>query len=106
VNAAELPLDRLARNAQLSEADKLGEAGRQFEAILVRQILGNAMKPAFKSALSPQTAQSGIYQDMVVNQMADHVTRAGGLGLAKDLHRQLTHQLGSASSVKPSSAHD
>ena len=45
--AANLPLDQLANNARLSEAQKVAEAGRQFEAVLLRQILGEGMKPAF-----------------------------------------------------------
>ncbi|MEN9573752.1 MAG: hypothetical protein RL514_1607 [Verrucomicrobiota bacterium] len=103
---ANLSLERLAANQSLTEKEKVGEAGRQFEAVLLRQILGEAMKPVFKSEFTSQSAQAGIYQDMVVNQMADNVTRAGGLGLATSLNRDLTRQLSSA--LKPSAplAHD
>ena len=106
VNAPNLPLDRLAENPRLSEAEKVAEAGRQFEAILLRQILGEAMKPVFKSDLAGQSAQAGIYQDMVVNQLADNVSRAGGLGLADSLNRDLSRQLSSAPKPSDSTAHD
>ncbi len=104
--APNLPLDRLAENKSLTEQEKVAEAGRQFEAVLLRQILGEAMKPVFKSKFTNQSAQSGIYQDMVVNQMADNVTRAGGLGLATSLNRDLTRQLSSALKPPAPLAHD
>lgn len=104
--APNVPLDRLAGNTQLSEKEKVGEAGRQFEAIMLRQILGEAMKPVFKSEFAGQSAQAGIYQDMIVNQMADNLTRAGGFGLAENLNRDLTRQLSSAPKPTDSKPHD
>lgn len=104
VDATNLPLDRLADNRQLSEAQKVAETGRQFEAILLRQILGEAMKPVFKSEFTSNSAQAGIYQDLVVNQLADNLSRSGGMGLAGSLNHELTRQL--AAAPKPSTAHD
>lgn len=104
--SASLPLDRLAENKQLSEPQKVAEAGRQFEAIMLRQILGEAMKPAFKSEFTGQSAQAGIYQDLVVNQLADNLTRSGGLGLAKSLSRDLTRQLSTAPKLSKPPGHD
>lgn len=103
---ANLPLDRLADNKQLSEVQKVAEAGRQFEAILVRQILGEAMKPVIKTSLAGQSAQAGIYQDMIVNQMADNLTRSGGMGLASSLSRDLSRQLSSAPKLSAPIGHD
>lgn len=104
--APNVPLDRLAENKQLSETEKITEAGRQFEAVLLRQILGEAMKPVFKSECAGQSAQAGIYQDMIVNQMADNITRAGGVGLAANLSRNLTRQLSTAPKPTEPTAHD
>lgn len=100
------PLERLAGNRQLSEAAKVAESGRQFEAVLLRQILGEAMKPVFKSEFTARSAQAGIYQDLVVNQLAEQVTSAGGLGLATSLNRQLTRQLGTTPPPSAESIHD
>lgn len=104
--AAGQPLEQLAQSRHLSEAQKVAESGRQFEAILVRQILGEAMKPVFKSEFTSNSAQAGVYQDMVVNQLAEQVTAAGGLGLATSLHRELSRQLGAAPSPSTDSTHD
>lgn len=106
VDATNLPLDRLAENRSLTEKQKVAEAGRQFEAVLLRQILGDAMKPVFKSEFTGQSAQAGIYQDMVVNQMADNLTRSGGVGLARSLNGELGRQLSTAPKPTESIRHD
>src|SRR5262245_62009820 len=93
VKAADVPLDRLASNPNISDREKTAEACRQFEAILLRQILGDARKAVISSALTPKSTASGIYDDMVNNQLADSVSRTGAFGLAKTLQGQLDHQV-------------
>jgi Rod binding domain-containing protein len=43
--------------------------------------------------LIPQSTASSIYQDMVVNQLADNISQSGTFGLAQSLKQQLVHQL-------------
>jgi Rod binding domain-containing protein len=93
VRAADLPLEQLANNRQLSEQEKTGEATRQFEAVLLRQILTDATKTLFKSAANPESSSDGIYQDLITNNLADQMSRAGGFGLSRVLARQLQHEL-------------
>jgi len=93
VDAADIPLERLAGNTSLTEKQQMGEAGRQFEAVLLRQILSEAQKPTFKSKYTDDSTASSIYRDMTVKQLADSMSRAGGLGLARTLNTQLTKQL-------------
>ena len=88
VRAAELPLERLAGNAQVDEADKLAEATRQFEAVLLRQILSEAQKTAFASSANPQSVAGDIYKDMITDCLADSISRSGALGLADGLKHQ------------------
>jgi peptidoglycan hydrolase FlgJ len=87
-----LPLEKIAVDPHLSEAEKIGEASRQFEAIFLRQILSAAQKPAFPSRYSSQSFSAGVYQDIMVNQLADQMSQSGGFGLAKLLQTQLTRQ--------------
>ena len=97
-SAADQPLEKLAGNTALSQSDKVAELSRQFEAILLRQVITEAQKPAFPSKFNPQSTASGIRQDMMASQLADNITRAGGLGLGRQLEQDLNRQLGSASS--------
>jgi Rod binding domain-containing protein len=92
VPAAEIQLDRLANNSQLTEREKVGEVCRQFEAVLARQILGAAQKKHFASTMNPDSFSGGIYQDMITQQLADSISRSGALGLARSLERELQHE--------------
>jgi Rod binding domain-containing protein len=92
VQAAEVPFERLAGNTNISQADKVTEVSRQFEAVLLRQILGDAQKKIFASTMNPDSVAGGVYQDMITNQLADSISRSGGFGLARALEKQLQHE--------------
>ncbi len=64
-------------------------AGEQFEAILVRQLLGDAFKPMFGGA-ETKAPGSDVYQYLVTDVVAQSVAQGGGLGIAKMLVSQLT----------------
>jgi flagellar protein FlgJ len=85
-----VPIEKLGGLENVSREEKVREAARQFEAVLLRQILGQARKPVFRSELNKETAASGIYQDMVTAQLAEAMSRGGTLGLARSLETQLS----------------
>jgi Rod binding domain-containing protein len=64
-------------------------AAQQFEAILVRQLLGDAMKPVLGSTPGSEAPGSDVYQYLVTDIVAQSVAQGGGLGLAKMLMPQL-----------------
>lgn len=82
-------LERYARNPNVTESDKVSEAARQFEAVLVRQILSAARKTVIHSGLEKESATTEIYKDMINSQLAEAITGAGGLGLARSLELQV-----------------
>ena len=90
IDASQVRLESLAGSKALTEAQKIGEASRQFEAVLIRQFLSESQKTVMKSEYTDDSTTSGIYQDIVTNQMADSLSRGGGIGLAKSFERQLT----------------
>jgi Rod binding domain-containing protein len=92
VDASQLPLESLAASKSIPDADKVAEVSRQFEAVLVRQILQDIRKPIL-APVEGDAAVTGIYNDMINSQMADSITRSGGFGLAKSLTAQLSHQV-------------
>jgi Rod binding domain-containing protein len=93
VKAADLSLDKLARNSQVPESDKIAEVSRQFEAVLLRQILSAAQKTVFASSANPNSASAEIYRDMLTTQLADTISHSKALGLANSLSHELNHQL-------------
>jgi Rod binding domain-containing protein len=92
IDPSQLPLESLAGNTSLSDDDKVAEVSRQFEAVLLRQIMQDIRKPVLAPAEGDATA-SGIYGDMINNQLADSISHSGGFGLAKSLTGQLSHQV-------------
>jgi Rod binding domain-containing protein len=89
VNAADIAPERLAGNTALSERQKIAEASRQFEAILLRQILDSTQKPVISSKLTDNSTAAGIYRDMITNQLADSISKSGTFGFAKTFEQQL-----------------
>lgn len=92
INANQIPLDKLAGSSQISEAQKVGEVSRQFEAVLLRQILSYAQKPMLGKTPEGSSTIGSVYQDMVVNTMADQISKSGSFGLSRSLAPQLTHE--------------
>jgi peptidoglycan hydrolase FlgJ len=93
IQASSVPFDQLAGNPNVSESDKIKESCRQFEAILLRQILGAARKTIITSPDKQDSTETDIYNDMINNQMADSISRSGSFGLAKSLENQLVRQV-------------
>jgi Rod binding domain-containing protein len=91
--ASVLPFDKFAANPKVSQQAKVEEACRQFEAVLLRKILGEARKSVLASTSGESASIAGIYDDMINNQMADNISRSGAFGLAKSLQTQLVHQV-------------
>jgi peptidoglycan hydrolase FlgJ len=93
VEASTVPFAQLAGNPNISDSDKVKESCRQFEAVLLRQILGEARKTVITSSEKKDSNETDIYNDMINNQIADTVSRSGSFGLAKSLENQLVRQV-------------
>ncbi len=93
ISAANLPLEKLAGSTQVDQPEKIAEISRQFEAVLLRQILSQAQKPLFQSNVGAGGgASNAIYQDLSTEQLANHISHGGSFGFAKVLEKQLDGQ--------------
>ena len=104
VDASEIEPERLAGNSQLSQREKIGEASRQFEAVLLRQILESTQKTVIKSKYAEDSTSSAIYRDQVTSQLAQSISKTGAFGLAKVFEQQLTRPDSAALSAEPASS--
>jgi len=75
------------------ESAAIQEVSRQFEAILVRQILNTAHVGAAFGPESKSSTTSEVYRDMLTSQLADQISKSGDLGMAKQMERQLSRQV-------------
>jgi Rod binding domain-containing protein len=90
VDASEIEPERLAGNSQLTKSQKIAEASRQFEAVLLQQILDSTQKTVIKSKYAEDSTSSAIYRDQVTSQLAQCISKSGAFGLAKVFEQQLT----------------
>ena len=100
VQASEIPLEQLAGNPHVPETAKLKEICRQFEAVLLREILHDAQKTVISSDLTEESTVSGIYKGMVTEQMADCISRTGAFGLSHSLEAEFARQTSMQPQVK------
>lgn len=100
-STAGLSLEQIERHPHIPESEKTGEAVRQFEAILLRQILAAARKTVIHSDLESKSTATDIYQDLVNQQLADAISQAGTFGLARSLRAEFSRQNLSAPTSHP-----
>ncbi len=78
-----------AQFGRSSDADKarLAQAARQFEALLMKQVVKSMQGPLRKGATGPGR---GMYDTLADDALAQHLSRGNGTGIAKTLYRQWT----------------
>src|SRR5687767_12993820 len=74
------------RNA--SPAQQRAAVAAQFEAVLVRQLLGKTMHSMLGG--SEGGVAGSVYGDMLADTMSQQLTAGSGLGLSKFIQQQLT----------------
>ncbi len=103
LDASAVPVEELAANKHLTEQQKVAEASRQFEAIMLQQILSESQKPVITSEFTDNSTAAGIYQDYITKTLADSMSKSGTLGLAKVFEQQLSHP--AAKTASPDTTH-
>ena len=101
-DAQDIAPENLMGNKQLTEDQKIAQASRQFEAIMLQQILSETQKPVITSEFTDNSTAAGIYQDYMTQTLAQSMAKSGTLGFAKVFEQQLTHH----QNGKPVAAHD
>lgn len=82
------------------EAADRKKVSQQFEAILVRQLLGKTMSSMLGSK---ESTAGSVYGDMLTDSMATQLSAGLGLGLGRMLERQLAPRVHTAATpLKPS----
>ena len=69
----------------LAKPDRTAEAAQNFEAILLRQFLGESMKSLLQGGPGGQ-----VYGYLLTDTLADSMSKAGGLGLSSILQAQFS----------------
>lgn len=90
--------DAQALRAKAARGDKaaLADAARQFEAMLVAQMLKSMRQARFNDEDDPMTGGDAmkLYQDLLDQQWATHLSKGKGLGFADMMVKALERQAG------------
>jgi Rod binding domain-containing protein len=78
-------LEHDAAGGKQDDPAKIAKASQQFEGILLRQILGESLKPMMEHGPGSQ-----VYSYFLTDSLANSIGNAGGLGLGHVLQTQLT----------------
>jgi len=81
-----------------TDAAKIEKVGQQFEAILLRQYLGDALKPMFKGYIDEGGSINDQYRYFITDILANSLSSDGGLGMGSQLSNQINSGLPSATS--------
>jgi Rod binding domain-containing protein len=84
--------------AQAAQIQKIRQAAEGFERTLLRQMLQELRSSSLGSSGS---LVSQGYAQIGDDHLAEHLARAGGLGLAQAMTAQLMAQMGLAKLIKP-----
>lgn len=96
--------DRTLTPSQLRNASpevQRKQVAQQFEAIMVRQLLGKTITSMVGDS---KDASTSVFGDLLTDSFAQQLTRGGGLGLATLLEQQLTPRSERAAHLHLSSA--
>lgn len=90
----EQSFEQLLEKAQLDkDDDKLKEACREMEAYFI-QYLYKTMKASTQlgDGIVPKGQHEEIFEDMLIEEQSKEATKAGGIGLADMLYKQLSRE--------------
>jgi Rod binding domain-containing protein len=95
VHATKDPAGQDASAVAAAESRKqTNVAAKQFEAIILRQLLAPAIEPLMSGGMiggqSSGGGGGGVYSYLLTDVMANNLSQGGGLGLSQMLEKQLT----------------
>ena len=71
------------------DAKKIEDSAKQFEAMMIRQVLSDTFKPSPTAAKGQGMPGSDIYQSFMTDTVADNISKGGSLGISHLFQSQL-----------------
>ena len=86
-------LMEMAHSRHVDEKQKAAAVSGQFESILVKQYLKQALEPMFKGILDESGGASGMYRHLFTDALAESIARGGGFGVSTMLQMHLNKKI-------------
>ncbi len=88
---------------QSGDKEKLLAACQDFEALFIQMMLKNMRNTIPKDGLIPKSFSQEVFEEMLDEELSKKMAKGQGLGLAKEIYKQLSRNLGSASAEETES---
>lgn len=72
-----------------SDAEKTKFVSEQFESVLVKQFLNDALKPMFKGVFNEDSEGHRLYRHFFTDALSESIAQGGGFGVSSILQQQL-----------------
>jgi len=90
-------LMEMAHSQNISQKQKNAAVSQQFEAVLVKQFLKEALKPMFKGVFNEDAGAHRMYRHFFTDAISESVAQGGGFGVSNILQQQLNQKISTSS---------
>ena len=85
-------LMEMAYSKHASEGQKVAAVSQQFESVLVKQFLKEALKPMFTGVFNEDDNAHRMYRHFFTDAISESIASGGGFGISNILQQQLSNQ--------------
>ncbi len=82
-------LMEMAHSKNTSHNQKVAAVSDQFESVLVKQFLKEALKPMFKGVFNEDGGAHRMYRHFFTDAISESIAKGGGFGVSTILQQQL-----------------
>ena len=93
-------LMEMAHSKHASESEKNAAVSQQFESVLVKQFLKEALKPMFKGVFNEDGGAHRMYRHFFTDAISESIATGGGFGVSNILQQQLNKSVTDSSASK------
>ena len=90
----------MAHSKHATEQQKNAAVSQQFESVLVKQFLKEALKPMFKGVFNEEGGAHRMYRHFFTDAISESIASGGGFGVSSILQQQLNPASSSKKSEK------
>ncbi len=93
-------LQELVKSKNASASQKNAVVSQQFESVMIKQFLNDALKPMFKGVFNEEGEGHRLYRHFFTDAISESIAKGGGFGISSILQQQLNSQLPASSETK------
>ena len=83
-------LKEMVHSKNKTDEEKTKFVTEQFESVLVKQFLNDALKPMFKGVFNENSEGHRLYRHFFTDALSESIAQGGGFGVSSILQQQLS----------------